>query len=425
MRFKSTFLFGSLAAVGLLFSIDAYANPPKKGAVCSKIGKTEISGGKKYTCIRSGTKLIWNKGVLVKNSPTRPIPTPNPISSISPVSPSPATTVPNATSTPSTEPSPSKSTELTLGESIARDVTSIFKSSTKRSSSIEVIFSPTIDQNSFLVRKNIEDSFKSIAYWESLGVIFDKKVSLVFVTEKDQTWWRELKPQLGSSEHELDRTTFANYKTQPFMGYAGIGRDDNPLNTPFHIFFFLADNLESTRDIYWASTMAPHEFAHIVQLMLLNENGNFSKADRQACWFIEGLARFYERTTQFDALYEGSLNYHQMKVKQLSYFDYIIPLETSYESVKNWDVQSYLDFLTVNQYRDKTDICKKTGYGYSIGWTISERFYSDFGPENFVKILQNLKSTADWDLAFKKTTGLGHREWLKESAIPYLLRQRS
>jgi hypothetical protein len=35
----------------------------KAGATCSKLGKTAVTGGKTFTCIKSGKKLVWNKGV--------------------------------------------------------------------------------------------------------------------------------------------------------------------------------------------------------------------------------------------------------------------------------------------------------------------------------------------------------------------------
>jgi len=38
------------------------------GSKCSKVNATSIASGKKYTCIKSGGKLVWNKGVLVKKS---------------------------------------------------------------------------------------------------------------------------------------------------------------------------------------------------------------------------------------------------------------------------------------------------------------------------------------------------------------------
>jgi hypothetical protein len=40
----------------------------KGGSKCSKAGATSTSAGKKYTCIKSGKKLIWNKGVKIKQS---------------------------------------------------------------------------------------------------------------------------------------------------------------------------------------------------------------------------------------------------------------------------------------------------------------------------------------------------------------------
>jgi hypothetical protein len=38
----------------------------KAGTKCTKAGMTSTLSGKKYTCIKSGNKLIWSKGVPVK-----------------------------------------------------------------------------------------------------------------------------------------------------------------------------------------------------------------------------------------------------------------------------------------------------------------------------------------------------------------------
>jgi len=42
----------------------------KSGAKCYKAKATTTVSGKKYTCIKSGSKLIWNKGVSIKVSTT-------------------------------------------------------------------------------------------------------------------------------------------------------------------------------------------------------------------------------------------------------------------------------------------------------------------------------------------------------------------
>jgi hypothetical protein len=54
------------------------ATPPKAGAICNKAGITKNHNGKKYTCIRNGKKLVWNKGVVVKVMAPTPIPTTSP-----------------------------------------------------------------------------------------------------------------------------------------------------------------------------------------------------------------------------------------------------------------------------------------------------------------------------------------------------------
>ena len=52
----------------------------KAGSTCSKLKSTTVSGGVKYTCIKSGSKLVWSKGVkVVSNTPkpsVSPAPTP-------------------------------------------------------------------------------------------------------------------------------------------------------------------------------------------------------------------------------------------------------------------------------------------------------------------------------------------------------------
>jgi M6 family metalloprotease-like protein len=43
----------------------------KAGAACKKLGQTSIQSGKLYACVKSGKKLVWNKGVpIAKPTPT-------------------------------------------------------------------------------------------------------------------------------------------------------------------------------------------------------------------------------------------------------------------------------------------------------------------------------------------------------------------
>ena len=66
-----------VAALCLAVAPNASALTAKAGAKCTKIKATSVVKGKKYTCIKSGKKLIWNKGVAVKPV-AKPTPTPSP-----------------------------------------------------------------------------------------------------------------------------------------------------------------------------------------------------------------------------------------------------------------------------------------------------------------------------------------------------------
>jgi hypothetical protein len=72
-KFATTALIFVSCAV--LISAPAIA-AVKVGSACTKAGITSTVAGKKFTCVKSGKKLVWDKGVLiVKQNPT---PTPSP-----------------------------------------------------------------------------------------------------------------------------------------------------------------------------------------------------------------------------------------------------------------------------------------------------------------------------------------------------------
>jgi hypothetical protein len=58
-------------ALSLTLVVSVAQASVKAGSGCSKAGSTSTVSGKKYTCIKSGKKLVWNKGVVVvKPTPT-------------------------------------------------------------------------------------------------------------------------------------------------------------------------------------------------------------------------------------------------------------------------------------------------------------------------------------------------------------------
>ena len=67
---RASFLVLSSLLLTFTFAPISSAVVPKSGATCSKIGQTIDYKGKRYTCIKSGAKKVWNKGVTIKATPT-------------------------------------------------------------------------------------------------------------------------------------------------------------------------------------------------------------------------------------------------------------------------------------------------------------------------------------------------------------------
>ncbi len=74
MRSKLHFI--NLLVILLTFSSMSVvsAKTPKAGSVCSKVGIKQVHAGKTFTCVKSGQKKVWSKGVKVSSPELKPIP---------------------------------------------------------------------------------------------------------------------------------------------------------------------------------------------------------------------------------------------------------------------------------------------------------------------------------------------------------------
>lgn len=93
---KSRVGLSALIAFFLVISTINGYSAVKTGDSCKKLGTTAVAAGKKFTCVKSGKKLVWNKGVAVAVPVAKPAPTPVATATPSPV----------ATPTPTTTPTP-------------------------------------------------------------------------------------------------------------------------------------------------------------------------------------------------------------------------------------------------------------------------------------------------------------------------------
>jgi len=70
MQHLRLFITSLLVGILVIFGLQGFAatTTVKAGATCSKVGTTTVVKTLKYTCIKSGKKLIWSKGEAVKTA---------------------------------------------------------------------------------------------------------------------------------------------------------------------------------------------------------------------------------------------------------------------------------------------------------------------------------------------------------------------
>jgi hypothetical protein len=135
-RAITTALIGALA---LSVSAPTSNAAVKPGAICKKIGQVSTSAGMKFTCIKSGKKIIWSKGVKISppkpSSVAQPTPTPTP------------TALPTPTPTPTALPTPTSFEDLYEARSGIRftawkGVSETIKASKSKVGTLEVYTGP-------------------------------------------------------------------------------------------------------------------------------------------------------------------------------------------------------------------------------------------------------------------------------------------
>jgi hypothetical protein len=104
MHIKGNLAKGFLITLVIsLFPLAAVSAPKiTPGSSCKVLNQKVVNQSKTYTCIKSGKKLVWNKGVAVKKPTPTPSPSPAPTVTVT-ASPSPAPTV-TVTASPSPAP---------------------------------------------------------------------------------------------------------------------------------------------------------------------------------------------------------------------------------------------------------------------------------------------------------------------------------
>jgi hypothetical protein len=365
----------------------------KAGDTCKKAGTTATASGLKFTCVKSGKKLVWNKGVKIaaaaKPSATpAPVATPTPVATATP-SPTPTpvvTPTPSPTPTPVVTPTPTPTPTKTFNslwekygwikpasaDAVVQKATDYFKSYTATvrnpDASVKVVAQSGVDQT---LINWVKDGATFVARTFAYPKLSREFVDVIAI---DKAWLEETYIKEGFSARDVqDRIGGFNAGAPAFGGsttntwnYATIQRE----------------NL-MTRDRAGTAQTAGHEFFHSIQQNYAGTNPG-ADGSKIPNWFWEGPAMFV-----------GAQTTNTLGI--VSYFD-----------SRQTMINRYKNGAAINRTSTLSEIKANTGVidPYALGSAGAEFLVANVGMEKFLDIYVQLGKGKSFADSFKDATGV-------------------
>jgi len=414
----------------------------KVGDACKKVGTTATANGKKYTCIKSGKKLVWNKGVAV-------VPKPTPIPSITP-SPSPSPTpTPTATPTPSASPTPTPTLDRNKGalrgfQFVYRINNGLLErriAGSDEYTSVDSRLDSEFDQirvkafneihkfqtsgshpNIDITYTITENYPKDIAEAVKIGVEFTAnylssiipekiRVAVTLVTEKDKEF---INSKVGSlsrpNQVQVALNSVNRYQPGSIGGQSGSA-GYNPGGDGFAGGFYLGTAASfSNVGIYWPEVPS-HELAHVLQVYFTSR----ANTNSQEAYYKKFPTNFIE----------GSANTlgHAWAVSNLGW----------YSDESDYTVKRYMNnYPGPNKMQSEADVIEMLAktvdsndpvyfeMTYPVGQVLWEYLIGTHGFNKYIAFLKNSYATNSYEENVLFTYGLS-KDQIYKNAAPYIL----
>ncbi len=364
----------------------------KAGQSCSKAGSTSTTKGVKYTCIKSGKKLIWNKGVKVV-----PVEKPTPL----------ATSSKEPTSTPTASPTPTPNS-LQSWDSSERldDLLKTFYSRTQQSSN----FQP---ETIFEFGKGIDEDYKELIltginaaskFW-SVDIKTSLKFPVIYAGVEDKEWF-------------LSRIAFYGHSSTQYLAEVERrldmeGAQANLAGLSYSNGTYLMQYLRGKgRTSIYAGEYgtSPHEYSHAAQTYFLK-----GKMDALPCWAMEGGANVYSNIIL--GLYLQNTKANPYITRNSSIRD--SQQSGEYDLWKGTSDQLF-SWVKLTEKQNSTQCTFPGKLGYSLGLLFYEQLLGKYGQSKAIAWMEGSAAT-NWQSAFESTYGLKVDDWYRNEAIPYLM----
>ena len=366
---------GTLMAIALIstsLSIPANA-ATKAGSVCKSKGLVSSYQGKKFTCIKTGKKLLWDKGVV----------TAKPVVQVSPV----------ASATPSPSPSPSQSAvtkvEIPAVPTSFSDLAKNYKGislavwtdvrnrmvNTNVKTEFIVSTGPTTIQPSD--KPDIQTLLKRASTIYS-DYSQPTQTKVFYFSNADVSWAQSQHRALSQPKFkELDLAN--NCKSDSDCGaFGSTSMGVGAMFMGVHLNFL--DPLE----IFGGTEV--HEFTHVVQYSLYSPTVSNNPNKYLPGWFLEGQASAVQQAS-------GTKDYEDYLASRQKWFKHSTGSLSSYSSS---EILRFLDLQGVGKYDGAT-----WSHVYDIGSFVTESLIAVGGVSSTMELIKEISAGKDFESAFQ------------------------
>jgi len=374
----------------VLATIAPFANAAvKPGTKCAKQGQTSTSAGIKYTCVKSGSKLVWNKGISTKN----PKPTPAPTS----------TSIPTPTPTPTNEKPFVQPLAPTSFEDLPSRIDGIiygawFQASQQiqKSSSQLGTVNILVGPNTNPTDANSIDSLSLISklYSNSPQV---KKLYVIKFSKDDVAWAQQQYDLLRPNNYRANAAaSYCLQSTGCRGGMAGINSASDGVILLAQGGDYGYPLKESTMD----GAVIAHEYAHTVQAINAVCRGGAGCYGELPQWLMEGAAQWSGSVSRLSGKYSDFIFF---RTKDLA---------NKYGDASTFTADWITTFLNPNPVflpnQDNWAYWAKypSDNVYSIGFMATEILVNIKGPGAIMKLYEDVGRGQSFVEAFKQGYGI-------------------
>ena len=365
-----------------LLTIPSTSAAIKAGATCKTKGQIKTVSGFKYTCIKSGKKIVWSKGEKV-------IPTPAPT----------ATSAPVVAASAAPAPVPANLTPL---QKMNLNIYNRYLAADKKiSPSFNFVLCPNVDPAmASITQSSYIDAY---SFWASIYKA-TAKINWLLMSEKDWNCWYETTEKFEGPNPVSRSWNVWNKETgvlghcyvsaNTFCGY-GTGVREGGVFAQYNM---IGSNYKTAP----TPLTVHHETVHNYQAQLIADNFATSKANTVACWFMEGQANLFGVPIAF----QGNPGSHRtMEINRLLR---VYPKGSSY-SKDEW-------VAVLNSLKTDGDFCFKNELGYSLGWFALEWTYMNYSIEEMHTFFELIAKGATWEQAIQAVMKMDEQTYFSKIA---------